>query len=78
MTTLRITLTIDDPEIDLEKYDPAGEGMTIQEAVEYDAELYESGDISLEEFIHAYGGAIAVAQVEVDDDEEVGDGSNEG
>lgn len=71
MTQIRVVLTIDEPVIDLGNYTSGGVKTTsITEAVQMDAELYEAGEISLDEFIHGYGGEVTVAHVEEVKDEE--------
>lgn len=73
MTQVRVVLTIDEPEVDLGNYTSDGVKITsIVEAVQMDAELYEAGEISLDEFIHGYGGDVSVTHVEEVQDEEEG------
>ena len=72
---MKITLNveIEDPEVELENYQNADRPIkTLQEAVEFDLELFKSGEVALEDVIYNYNGdvTVSVASVQYDNQED--------
>lgn len=58
---INLTVEIQDPDISLDNYKTAETPVsTIEEAVEYDLDMFRAGEISLEEVIYGFGGDVEI------------------
>ena len=59
-----IVLEVDEPTLNLENYP---ESDTYEDALKVDADLFEDGEITLDEFLHSYNGLVSVRSVAVEE-----------
>ncbi|UTN91207.1 hypothetical protein SEA_POKYPUPPY_48 [Gordonia phage PokyPuppy] len=75
---INLVVEIENPSIDLEYYSTAEESKieTLEDAVKYDLDMFESGEIALEDVIYNYGGDVTVKVLSVEDEPESNTGGN--
>ncbi|ANA85819.1 hypothetical protein PBI_WOES_48 [Gordonia phage Woes] len=67
---INLIIEIDDPKIDLDNYKMSETPVTsIQEAVEYDLQLFTAGEVALEDVIYNFGGDVAISVKSIEQDE---------
>ncbi|AUV60650.1 hypothetical protein HOS75_gp080 [Gordonia phage SteveFrench] len=58
---INLTIEIDEPKIDLDHYKCADQPVTtLEQAVQYDLDMFEAGEVALEDVIYNFGGDVTV------------------
>ncbi|QDF18263.1 hypothetical protein SEA_DAKITI_50 [Gordonia phage Dakiti] len=65
---INLIVEIEDPKIDLDNYKCAETPVrTPEEAVKYDLDMFESGEVALEDVIYNFGGDVTVKVLSIDE-----------
>ncbi|AMS02340.1 hypothetical protein SEA_GOURDTHYMES_48 [Gordonia phage GourdThymes] len=65
---INLIVEIDEPKIDLDHYKCSETPITTpEEAVKYDLDMFEAGEVALEDVIYNFGGDVTVKVLSVDE-----------
>ena len=67
---INLTIEISDPVVEIDNYSSADKPInTVRDAVQYDLDMFSSGEVSLEDVIYNFGGDVVVKVSSIEGDE---------